>query len=86
MMVDARPVCRVRVASPGGERPTGRVLPTIFSPQAELAEHIAFRAADRCVALLEQIDVSEHVRCLISPRVLEVEADILVRTGRGHPF
>jgi exodeoxyribonuclease V alpha subunit len=47
--------------------------------RAELAEDITARAARRCVALLNRTDVPEHVRSLTSPRVLEVEADLISR-------
>jgi exodeoxyribonuclease V alpha subunit len=50
--------------------------------RAELAEDITARAARRCVGLLHRADVPEHVRCLSSPRVLEVEADVLARIAR----
>ena len=48
----------------------------------ELAEDITARAADRCVRLLTRADVPEHVRCLTSPQVLEVEADVVARLAR----
>jgi exodeoxyribonuclease V alpha subunit len=50
--------------------------------RAELAEDVTARAADRCVRLLNRSDVPEHVRCLSSPQVLEVEADIVARIAR----
>jgi exodeoxyribonuclease V alpha subunit len=50
--------------------------------RAELAEDITARATDRCITLLHRTDVPEHVRCLSSPQVLEVEADVLARIGR----
>ncbi|WP_345525103.1 MobF family relaxase [Nocardioides endophyticus] len=50
--------------------------------RGELAEDIAARAADRCVRLLNQPDVPEHVRSLTSPQVLEVEADLIARLAR----
>ena len=52
------------------------------SIRAELAEDITERASDRCVRLLERTDVPEHVRSLTSPKVLEVEADIVARLAR----
>ena len=48
----------------------------------ELAEDITARAADRCIKLLSGADVPEHVRCLTSPQVLEVEADVVGRLAR----
>ena len=48
----------------------------------ELAEDVTARAAARCVQLLVRADVPEHVRALTSPRVLEVEADVIVRLSR----
>ena len=45
----------------------------------ELAEDITARAANQCVRLLHRDDVPEHVRCLSSPQVLEVEADLITR-------
>jgi exodeoxyribonuclease V alpha subunit len=48
----------------------------------ELAEDITARAADRCITLLSGADVPEHVRCLTSPQVLEVEADVVGRLAR----
>jgi exodeoxyribonuclease V alpha subunit len=51
----------------------------------ELAEDITARATDRCVRLLNRADVPEHVRSLTSPRVLEVEADLISRlAARGE--
>lgn len=50
--------------------------------RTELAEDITARAASRCVRLLTRADVPEHVRSLSSPRVLEVEADVLARLAR----
>jgi exodeoxyribonuclease V alpha subunit len=50
--------------------------------RVELAEDITARAAGRCVRLLNRSDVPEHVRCLSSRRVLEVEADIVARIAR----
>lgn len=45
----------------------------------ELAEDITARALDLCTPLLLRPDVPEHVRAYTSPRVLEVEADIIAR-------
>src|SRR6266545_6342613 len=50
--------------------------------RVELAEDITARAAHRCVTLLYRPDVLEHVRCLSSPQVLEVEADLVARIAR----
>ena len=50
--------------------------------RAELAEDITARAAGRCTRLLTSPDVPEHVRSLSSPRVLEVEVDIIARIAR----
>jgi conjugative relaxase-like TrwC/TraI family protein len=50
--------------------------------RAELAEDVTARAAERCVRLLHRADVPEHVRSLSSPRVLEVEADLITRLAR----
>ncbi|MCY7400314.1 MAG: AAA family ATPase, partial [Nocardioides sp.] len=50
--------------------------------RTELAEDITARAADLCLTLLKRPDVPEHVRCLSSPQVLEVEADIVTRIAR----
>ncbi len=52
------------------------------SVRVELAEDITARAVDRCVPLLARSDVPEHVRSLTSPRVLEVEADLIARLAR----
>jgi conjugative relaxase-like TrwC/TraI family protein len=59
----------------------------------ELAEDLTARATDRCSRLLARHDVPEHVRALTSPRVLEVEADIVrrlaaraTRAARGARF
>lgn len=53
--------------------------------RTELAEDISARAARRCVGLLARGDVPEHVRCLSSPQVLEVEAEVLARiAGRAE--
>jgi exodeoxyribonuclease V alpha subunit len=59
----------------------------------ELAEDLTSRATDRCTRLLVRSDVPEHVRALTSPRVLEVEADIVrrlaaraTRAARGARF
>lgn len=45
----------------------------------ELAEDITGRAVAASRALLDRDDVPEHIRCLTSERVLEVEADIVNR-------
>ncbi len=50
--------------------------------RAELAEDITARAVDRCTRLLTGTDVPEHVRSLTSPRVLDVETDLIARLGR----
>ncbi|WP_235547692.1 MULTISPECIES: MobF family relaxase [unclassified Nocardioides] len=47
--------------------------------RVELAEDITARAAGRCTSLLEGSGVPEHVRSLTSPRVLDVEADLIAR-------
>ena len=53
----------------------------------ELVEDITTRALDRCVQLLDGDDVPGHVRALTSPRVLEVEADLVHRLvdRAAHP-
>ena len=53
----------------------------------ELAEDLTARVVDRCTQLLARPDVAEHIRALTSPRVLDVEADILNRLARRgqHP-
>ena len=54
--------------------------------RAELAEDITARAVGRCVTLLDRTDVPEHIRSFSSPRVLEVEADVVARMARrAHP-
>jgi exodeoxyribonuclease V alpha subunit len=50
--------------------------------RVELAEDITARAARRCVPLLNRADVPEHVRSLTSPKVLEVEADLISRLAQ----
>ncbi|MGB3762100.1 MAG: MobF family relaxase, partial [Ornithinimicrobium sp.] len=45
----------------------------------ELAEDVTSRAAARCSRLLTRPDVPEHVRTLTSPRVLDVEDDLVAR-------
>jgi exodeoxyribonuclease V alpha subunit len=50
--------------------------------RAELAEDITARATNRCVRLMTRPDVPEHIRCLSSPQVLDVEADIIGRIAR----
>ena len=50
--------------------------------RVELAEDITARAARRCVRLLARTDVPEHIRCLSSPQVLEVEGDITARIAQ----
>ncbi|WP_200944930.1 MULTISPECIES: MobF family relaxase [unclassified Nocardioides] len=50
--------------------------------RVELAEDITARATDRCTRLLVGSDVPEHVRSLTSPRVLDVEADLITRLAR----
>lgn len=54
---------------------------------------VTARATDRCTRLLARSDVPEHVRALTSPRVLEVEDDIVprlaaraTRAARGARF
>ena len=47
-----------------------------------LAEDITARAAERCTSLLDRPGVPEHVRSLTSPRVLEVEADLITRLAQ----
>lgn len=61
--------------------------------RVELAEDLTARATDRCTRLLTRAGVPEHVRALTSPRVLEVEADIVrrltaraTRAARGARF
>jgi exodeoxyribonuclease V alpha subunit len=52
--------------------------------RSELAEDITARAVDRCHRMLTGDGVPEHVRSLSSPRVLEVEADLIARlSGRA---
>jgi conjugative relaxase-like TrwC/TraI family protein len=48
----------------------------------ELAEDLTARALARCTPLLARTDVPEHVRALTSPKVLEVEADLINRIAR----
>lgn len=48
----------------------------------ELAEDITARATSRCAQLLTSADAPEHVRWLTSPRVLDVEADLIQRLAR----
>jgi exodeoxyribonuclease V alpha subunit len=50
--------------------------------RVELAEDVTARAADRCTKLLARPDVPGQVRCLSSPQVLEVEADIVSRLAQ----
>jgi exodeoxyribonuclease V alpha subunit len=50
--------------------------------RVELAEDVTARAVDLCVPLLKRSDVPEHVRSISSPRVLEVEADLVARIAR----
>ena len=50
--------------------------------RVELAEDITARATSRCTRLLEGPEVPEHVRALTSPRVLDVEADLITRLAR----
>ncbi|WP_345529710.1 MobF family relaxase [Nocardioides endophyticus] len=52
------------------------------SVRIELAEDISIRAVDQCTRLLARTDVPEHLRALTSPRVLEVEADLITRLAR----
>jgi exodeoxyribonuclease V alpha subunit len=47
--------------------------------RVDLAEDITARATHRCLPLLKGTDVPEHVRCLSSPQVLDVEADLIAR-------
>ncbi len=52
--------------------------------RVELAEDITARAIVHCAPLLLRPDVPEHVRAYTSPRVLEVEAEIIGRmAGRA---
>ena len=55
--------------------------------RCELAEDVTARTLGRCTSLLEREDVPENVRSLTSPKVLEVEQDILARLHRraGEP-
>lgn len=50
--------------------------------RTELAEDITARAVERCTRLLTGEDIPEHVRSLTSPRVLDVEADVINRLSR----
>jgi hypothetical protein len=45
----------------------------------ELAEDLTARAIEACIPLSSHPEVPEHVRCLTSPQVLAVEADIVTR-------
>ena len=47
--------------------------------RTELTEDLTDRAMAACHALLSRADVPEHVRAWTSPRVLEVEADLVAR-------
>ena len=47
--------------------------------RVELAEDITARAVERCTRLRHGPGVPEHVRVITSPRVLEVEADVIAR-------
>ena len=47
--------------------------------RTEAVEDLTSRALAACVPLLTRDDVPEHVRALTSPRVLEVEADLVTR-------
>jgi exodeoxyribonuclease V alpha subunit len=47
--------------------------------RTEAVEDLTGRALAACVPLLARDDVPEHVRALTSPRVLEVEADLVAR-------
>jgi len=52
--------------------------------RSELVDDIAARALGRCVRLLASPDVPEHVRSLTSPRVRDIETDIIHRlAARG---
>ena len=55
--------------------------------RGELAEDLTARTVGACVPLLDRDDVPEHVRALTSPRVLEVEADLVPRLAARaeHP-
>lgn len=44
--------------------------------RTELAEDLTSRATDACRRLLDRSDVPEHVRCLTSDHVIEVEAEL----------
>ena len=75
-----------------GTPPTSAARPRCCSPRpawsptraarVELAEDITARATNRCTRLLEGSEVPEHVRALTSPRVLDVEADLITRLAR----
>ena len=47
------------------------------SVRSELVEDLADRATQLCVSLLNRSDVPGHIRNLTSPRVLEVEVDLI---------
>ncbi|WP_340539958.1 MobF family relaxase [Nocardioides sp. GXZ039] len=50
--------------------------------RVELAEDITGRAVGRCSRLLKGEDVPAHVRSFTSPRVQDVEADLIARLSR----
>ncbi len=52
--------------------------------RAELAEDLTARAVERCVPLLDRPGIPAHIRALTSPRVLEVETELVGRlAGRA---
>ena len=55
---------------------------TVAPVRRELAEHLTERTVAASTRLLDRSDVPEHVRALTSPRVLEVEREIVVRMSR----
>ncbi len=54
-------------------------LVTDAAVRSELAEDLSARVIEKCVPLLDQPNVPEHVRSLTSAQVLAVEADIVTR-------
>lgn len=57
-------------------------LVAVPAARIELAEDITARAIARCARLLTSPEAPEHVRWLTSPRVLDVEADLIHRLAR----
>lgn len=57
-------------------------LVAVPAARIELAEDITARAAGRCARLLTSSEAPEHVRWLTSPRVLDVDADLIQRLAR----